>query len=545
MLKPEHFRISASQRGHAAVVADKGLLRRIRECSEKDKEVADALKKVQELGPPRLQRDFGDWHAEQGLILYQGRVYVPKDAELCRDLVQIHHDSPAAGHPGRYKTLELLSRNYWWPGMTKFVNEYVDTCEICKCTKIFPAQPQGPLQPNETPEGPWQIVTSDLIVDLPISDGFDSILVTSDRFSKQVHLTPCNKTLTAGDAATLYIRDIFKHHGTPKKIITDRGPQFASKYLRSIYEGIGIKPSMSTAFHPQTDGQTERWNQEVEQYLRAFTNYRQDDWVEHLPLAEFALNSREHSATGKAPFYLVNGYIPEFNVSVNPMSTVPAANDRLKVLADVREDTKSSLDLAAERMKMYYDRHVQEAPIFQIGDKVWLSAENLKIKQPARKLSHKRLGPYEVLQRVGQLDYKLKLPKSVPVHPVFHVSLLSKYSTSTIPGRKHPEPPPIEVEPDAELEYEVEKILDSRLFRKKLQYLVKWKRYDDSHNDWEPVENVKNSQRLINEFHKRFPQAPKQVSATFFGALNFQPMPISDTSDKTTNWEHGRSVMRT
>lgn len=184
------------------------------------------------------------------------------------------------------------------------------------------------------------------------------------------------------------------------------------------------------------------------------------------------------------------------------MSTVPAANDRLKVLADVREDTKSSLDLAAEHTKMYYDRHMQEAPIFQIGDKVWLSAENLNIKQPARKLSHKCLGPYEVLQRVGQLDYKLKLPKSVPVHPVFHVSLLSKYGTSTIPGRKHLEPPPIEVEPDAELEYEVEIFLNSHLFRKKLQYLVKWKGYDDSHNDWEPVDNVKNSKHLINKFHK-------------------------------------------
>lgn len=129
---------------------------------------------------------------------------------------------------------------------------------------------------------------------------------------------------------------------------------------------------MSTALHPQTDGQTERWNQEVEQYLRAFTNYRQDDWVEHLPITKFTLNLREHSATGKALFYLVNGYIPEFNVLVNPMFTVPA--DRLKVLADIQEDTKSSLDLAAERMN--YDPHVQEAPVFQIGYKIWLSAEN-------------------------------------------------------------------------------------------------------------------------------------------------------------------------
>lgn len=155
-------------------------------------------------------------------------------------MVQIHHDSPAAGHPGRYKTLELLSCYCWWHDMTKSVNKYVDICEICKCTKIFPAQPQGSLQPNETPKRPWQIVISDLIVDLPVLDSFNSILVTSDRFSKQVHLTPCNKTLTAGDAATLYIQDIFKHYGPPKKIITDRVPQFASKYLCSIYEGISV-----------------------------------------------------------------------------------------------------------------------------------------------------------------------------------------------------------------------------------------------------------------------------------------------------------------
>lgn len=225
------------------------------------------------------------------------------------------------------------------------------------------------------------------------------------------------------------------------------------------------------------------------------------------------------------------------------MSTVPKADERLKVLAEVREDTKAALDLAAERMKEFYDRHVQEAPIFEIGDKVWLSAENLKIKQPSRKFSHKRLGPYEVMQRVGELDYKLKLPKSVPVHPVFHVSLLSPYKSSTIPGRKHPEPPPIEVENESE--YEVEKILDSRLNRRKLQYLVQWKGYDDSHNDWEPAENLKHSKCLVNEFHKRFPNAPKQISATFFGALNFQPIPNPNTLDKTTNWENGCSVMRT
>lgn len=396
LLKPEQFRISASQRGHALVVADKGILRQIKGCSDKDAEVAEALAKVQDMGPPRLQKEFTDWNLEQGLLLFRGKVYIPKNIELRRDLVKIHHDSLAAGHPGRWKTLELLSRNYWWPGMSKFMNEYVSTCDSCNRTKTFPAKPQGPLKPNEAPEGPWQIITSDMIVELPKSDGFDSILITADRHTKQVHLTARHTTLDAKGAADLYIWDVFKLHGMPRKIITDRGPQFASKYLQCIYQGIRVKPAMSTAYHPQTDGQTERWNQEIEHYLRMFCNHRQDDWAKLLPIAEFALNVREHLATGQSPFKLLYGYNPEFTVSVNPMSQVPAANDRLKVLKEAQDDASAVLEVAAERMKVAYDRHVTHAPELKEGDKVWLDTKNLKIQRPSAKLSAKHVGPFKV-----------------------------------------------------------------------------------------------------------------------------------------------------
>ena len=136
LLKPKHFRIAATQRGHAAVVADKSMVARIKKCSERDREVAEALKKVQNLGPPRLQRDFTEWNAEQGLLLFRGCVYVPKDAELRRDIVKLHHDSLSAGHPGRAKTLELVSRNYWWPGMYVFVKNYVAGCALCQQMKV-------------------------------------------------------------------------------------------------------------------------------------------------------------------------------------------------------------------------------------------------------------------------------------------------------------------------------------------------------------------------------------------------------------------------
>lgn len=538
VLTPKHFRVAASRRGHAAVTVDRELLRRIRECSDKDREVAEALEKVQDLGPPRLQRGLEEWNAEQGLLLFHGKVYVPKNVELRRDIVRIHHDLIAVGHPGRWKTLELVSRNYWWPGMSKFVNEYVSTCDLCNRTKTFPAKPQGPLKPNQIPEGPWQMVTSDFVVKLPKSRGMDSIMVTGDRETKMLHLTATVETADNEETERIYLRDIWRLHGTPKMIISDRGPQFASKLLRGIHKAVGTQPALSTAYHPQTDGQTERWNQEVEQFLRAFCNHHQDNWVDLLPFAEFALNERVSSATGFSPFYLTYGYNPEFTVHANPMSNVPALKDRIKALQEAREDARAKLKMEAERMKRYYDRHVREAPQFKPGDKVWLDARNLRVNRPSQKLSHKRLGPFPVEERVGDLNYRLKLPRTVPVHPVFHVSLLTPHKESEIPGRTPPEPLPVIVE--GEEEYEVAEILDSRRHRGKLQYLVRWEGYDESHNSWEPVENVEHASDLVNAFHRRRPNAPRALAAADFASLKFRPIPEPMTLASTRHrWELG------
>lgn len=165
---------------YAAVIPDKELLACVCNCSDKDTGVLSASSKLKKLGPPRLQNAFKDWNELDGLLLYRGKVYVSKDITIRRDLIKLHPDATAVGHPGRYKTLKLSSQNYWWPGMTKFVHKYVDTCDICLRTKTFPAKPVGPLQWKATPEGPWQIVTSNLIVGLPKSQEFDSILVTAD-----------------------------------------------------------------------------------------------------------------------------------------------------------------------------------------------------------------------------------------------------------------------------------------------------------------------------------------------------------------------------
>ncbi|PIL29076.1 hypothetical protein GSI_09124 [Ganoderma sinense ZZ0214-1] len=181
LLQPDHFRVLAAKRGHMSVVPEKALLRRIRECGEREQEVADALSKLDKLGPARLQNDLVDWNTEQGLLLYRGRVYVPKDDALRAEIVRIHHDLPPAGHPGQAKTVELVTRNYWWPGMVKFIKDYVETCDTCRRGKTSHAKPHGPLQPNEVPDGPGQVVTCDFITGLPDVDGYNALQLIADR----------------------------------------------------------------------------------------------------------------------------------------------------------------------------------------------------------------------------------------------------------------------------------------------------------------------------------------------------------------------------
>ena len=154
----------------------------------------------------------------------------------------------------------------------------------------------------------WEIITMDFITDLPTSKGYDSLLVVVDRLSKTTILAPCNKTITAEETSQLYIEYVWKRTGLPKKVISDRGPQFVSKVMREIWKKLGVKSALSMAFHPQTDGETERVNQELEQYLRVFCNFQADNWADLLPFMEFAHNARSHSATGKSPFEVWYGY---------------------------------------------------------------------------------------------------------------------------------------------------------------------------------------------------------------------------------------------
>ena len=194
-------------------------------------------------------------------------------------------------------------------------------------------------------------------------------------------------------------------------------------------------------------------------------------------------------------------------------------------------------------MKVFYNRRVKEAPKLKKGDKVWLDAQHVRLKQPSRKLSHKRLGPYEIEEVVGPLNYRLNLPPTVRIHPVFHVSLLSPLKPDHIPGRTHEEPPVVEVE--GEEEWEVEEIRDSRLHYGKCQYLVKLFGYDNSHCSWEPVANVKNAKEAVKAFHDKNSSAPRSLARAVFESLPFKPFENFTVASSTPRlWTHGRFTGR-
>jgi len=303
--------------------------------------------------------------------------------------------------------------------------------------------------------------------------------------------------------------------------------------MKELYRLLGIELASSTAYHPQTDGQTERVNQELEQYLRTFVGERQDDWHGLLPLAEFAYNNHVHSSTQQTPFLLDTGRHPRMGFEPHqPPSRVEAVNEFTNRMKANLEEAKSALVKAKNDMARYYNRRRSPAPTFAPGDMVYLDSADIQTTRPSKKLSHRRLGPYPVERRVGRHAYRLTLPPSMKrLHPVFNVVKLTLAEKDPIHGRHQDPPPPPELV-DGEEEYLVDEILNSRMFRRKLQYLVRWEGYGVEHNTWEYAENVDNALEKVADFHAKNPAAPRRIRAIAFGEIPFRPFPLSQASGR-------------
>jgi hypothetical protein len=339
-----------------------------------------------------------------------------------------------------------------------------------------------------------------LFVKLPRSRGFDSILVVVDRFSKMSHLIPCQESVDAAQTADLFLKNVVRLHGLPMDIVSDRGPQFLSKFWSSMCEQMGIQRKLSTAAHPQTDGQTERMNQTLEQCLRAFVNHDQNDWADLLHFAEMAMNGAVSSSTKRTSFEVNYGFSPNFDyLTEGRLETVPHADIFMDKLRGIWIDTIKNLKDTAKRMKET-TASKRRAHTFKVGDFVWLDTDHLRRVRPSKKLDFKRIGPYQIIERINENAFRLSLPSGSRLHDVLNVSKLYPF--------KKPPSGAAETEPDPELvdgfeEFEVEQILDQRFHKGDKHYLVKWKGYSSLHNSWEPEENLNNCSEMLDAFKQR------------------------------------------
>ena len=245
-----------------------------------------------------------EWTFVDGVLYFQGKIYVLDTFDLCWHIVSLCHDTRQAGHPGRWKTLELVSCNYWWLQRSQYVGRYISTCDLCLRTKAHWHPPVGELHPLLILDTPWDTISVDFIVKLLDSAGYDVVMVVVDSVTKRAHFMPTFTTVNAARMAQLFIQQVWKHHGLPRKVVSNRGPQFVAEFTQELYWMLGIKLAATTAYHPQGDGQTECVNQELKQYLRLFFNQQQDDWTDLLLLAEFQYNNHVHSSMHHPPFLL-------------------------------------------------------------------------------------------------------------------------------------------------------------------------------------------------------------------------------------------------
>jgi len=486
------------------------IVKKIKEARDKDEEVIKAVEEMKKAGVKMLRNK--EWQIEEGLVLKEGRVYMLKDKKLRVEIIQLHHDTPIAKHGRQWKTVELVTRNYWWPGVMKEVKRYVEGCNQCQRMKNRAEMPVGKLRPNQVPERLWQHISVDFIMKLPVSRGHDSILVVCDRFSKMSHFVATTEKTTAEGLARLFRDNVWKLHELPESVISDRGPQFAAGLTKELNKMLGIETKLSTAYHPQTDGQTERTNQELEQYLRMYVNHKQNNWSEWLAMAKFAFNNKVHTATKMSPFKVNYGREPRMGFDIRKKGKNEKAEEFARKMKERHEEARVALVKTQEEMKRQADRNRKEAEEYRVGDKVLISTKDFSMelmKRATKKLTEKFIGPYVVKKIVSENAVELELPVSLRIHLVVNVRRIVKYREQ-IEGQKKIPPPPVKVA--GEKEYEVEEILDRQERRGKTKYLVKWKEYTAEENTWEGLENLKNAREKIEEFEKeRFEEEIRRI----------------------------------
>jgi transposase InsO family protein len=434
---------------------------------------------------------------EYGVKTMLNRIWVPLLGDYREKVLDEAHKTRYSIHPGSTKMYQDLKKNYWWPGMKNDMVKYVAKCLTCSQVKAEHQRPYGKIQPLDIPEWKWEHLTMDFITKLPrTAKRYDTIWVIVDRLTKSAHFIPIKEKISSEKLATVFTNEIISRHGLPVSIVSDRDTRFTSKFWKKFHKEMGTRLHFSTAYHPQTDGQSERTIQTLEDMLRACIIDFGGSWDEHLPLAEFSYNNSYHSTIRMPPYEMLYGRRCRTPIcwgdigqrELGSLDMVMATTEKLDII-------KARMKAAQDRQKSYADK--RRRPIeFKEGDMVMLKVSPWKgiIRfQKRGKLSPRYIGPFEIIKRVGMVSYRLDLPDELSgIHPTFHVSHLRKCLAD-----KTTHVPLNDIEVDSKLNY-IERpvaILDykEKQLRNKVvkQVKVQWNHRSGSDATWELEDDMR------------------------------------------------------
>lgn len=457
-----------------------------------------------------------------------GKIAVPDDPDhaLRSTLLAQYHDEIYSGHRGIKRTLEAISRSFWWRHMAAEVTSYVASCPSCQRNKPPTQKPGGLLQPLQEADRPWSSVSLDLIGPLPTTQaGNDAIVVFVDRLTKMTHFVATTMHVTGVQVADMLIEHIFRLHGMPTELVSDRDPRFTGTFWQELMKAMQTRLAMSSAYHAQTDGQTERMNRLLEETLRHYVSPSQDDWDRHLPFVEFAINNSVNESIGTTPFRLNSVFEPRVPLDLvfkNRKDPVSARCPSSQAYADEMHGrikrAKECLKAARDRQRKYAD--AKRRPVeYKEGQLVMLNTKHINFKGPnCKKLLPKWIGPFPIKALKGPVAAQLDLPDGYRIHDVFHVSLLKHYKDRKSGGTYQP-PPALLI--DGNAYWSVSQILrhrDRKVGKRTVrEFLVSWEGYGPEYDTWEPESALRESSAVEAEveiyFAKETGRAQTRLSA--------------------------------